>query len=58
MFDPTGRLSGVLLSPVRAPVTSVAFAGKDHDRLYIVCDGKLYARKTKTQGVLPAAGNP
>ncbi|MFO0880769.1 MAG: hypothetical protein U0840_25840 [Gemmataceae bacterium] len=48
VFDPTGRLCGVLVSPRRAPVTGVALVG---DRLYVICDGKLWWRKTKTRGV-------
>jgi gluconolactonase len=45
IFDPTGRLCGVLNSPVRAPVTALTLAGKRCDQLYIICGGKLYTRK-------------
>lgn len=51
VFDPTGRMCGVLLRPEPAPVISLAFGGADMDRLYIVCGGKLYVRKTKAKGV-------
>lgn len=47
VYDPTGRMSGVLVSPGRAAVTAVALVG---ERLYIVCEGKLWWRKTKTRG--------
>ena len=52
IFDPTGRLSGVLLSPRRASVTAVTFGEKDHDRIYVVCDRQLYVRKLNARGVL------
>src|SRR5262249_57198966 len=55
LFDPTGRLSGVLPAPARAALTAIAFAGKDRDRLHVVCGGKLYVRKTKTRGLAPAS---
>lgn len=48
VFDPTGRLSGVLLSPARDGVKAVALSG---DRLYVVCDGKIWWRKTRTRGL-------
>jgi gluconolactonase len=51
LFDPTGRLSGILLSPQRAPVTAVAFGGGGRDRLYVGCDGKVYGRKTRARGL-------
>jgi gluconolactonase len=53
VFDPTGRMSGVLLRPKRAPVTAVAFGGAERDRLYVVCDGRLFVRKTKARGIPP-----
>jgi enterochelin esterase family protein len=52
VFDPTGRLCGVILPPERAPVTQLAFAGANHDLLYVACGGNLYARKLKSQGVV------
>ncbi len=51
VFDPTGRPSGVMSKPVRERVTGVAFGDKDGDALYIICGGKLYARKTLVKGV-------
>ncbi|HTU18807.1 MAG TPA: SMP-30/gluconolactonase/LRE family protein [Gemmataceae bacterium] len=55
VFDPTGRMSGVLLRPERQPVRAVAFGGADLDRLYIACGNKLYVRKMKAKGVAAAA---
>ena len=52
VLDPTGRLSGVLLAPERAPVTYVLFGGgTERDLLYVTCNGKLYVRKTKARGL-------
>lgn len=55
VFDPTGRMSGVLLRPERQPVRALAFGGADLDRLYIVCGTKLYVRKMKAKGVAATA---
>jgi len=54
VFDPTGRLSGVLVAPERAPLAGVAFGGADLDRLYVACGGKVYVRKTLAKGVKAA----
>jgi gluconolactonase len=51
VFDPTGRLSGILLEPQRAPVTAVAFGGAERDHLYVGCGGKVYVRKTRARGL-------
>jgi sugar lactone lactonase YvrE len=51
VFDPTGRLSGVVLSPEPAPPAGVAFGGADLDRLYVACGGKVYVRKVQAKGV-------
>ena len=56
VFDPTGRLCGVLLKPEREAATALTFGGPDFDRLYVLCNNKLYARKLKTKGVPPPAG--
>jgi len=56
VFDPTGRLSGVLVAPERAPLAGVAFGGADLDRLYVACGGKVYVRKTLAKGVAGKAG--
>jgi enterochelin esterase family protein len=52
MFDPTGRLGGVIASPQKKPLVSVALAGPDLSYLYVACGDKIYRRKTKTRGVL------
>jgi gluconolactonase len=50
MFDPTGRLSGVMNKPERAALGGLAFGGADLDRLYVACGGKVYARKLAAKG--------
>jgi sugar lactone lactonase YvrE len=49
VFDPTGRLSGILLRPQRAPITAVAFGGGEQDRLYVGCCDRLYVRATQAK---------
>lgn len=51
IFDPTGRMSGVLLSPQTKRLSNVAFAGPDLSTLYITSTDKVYRRKTKATGV-------
>jgi enterochelin esterase family protein len=51
VFDPTGRLAGVLLKPAAAPLTALTFGGKDLDTLYVACGDRIYARKTKAKGL-------
>ena len=53
VFDPTGRLCGVLARPLRQPVTAVVFGGSGRDRLYVLCGGKLWQRKVKVKGAWP-----
>jgi sugar lactone lactonase YvrE len=53
VFDPTGRLSGVILKPEDAPLTALTFGGAKRDTLYVACGSKIYARKTLAKGVLP-----
>lgn len=50
MFDPTGRLCGVIASPQKAWLSNVAFAGPKLDTLYVTCSNKVYKRKVKATG--------
>jgi enterochelin esterase family protein len=52
MFDPTGRLGGVIAKPQAKGAVSVAFAGPKLEYLYVACSDKVYRRKTKASGVL------
>ena len=52
MFDPTGRLGGVISSPdPMKPVVSIAFSGKDFRYLYVANGGSIYRRLMKVSGV-------
>jgi enterochelin esterase family protein len=50
VFDPTGRLCGVLTSPSTKPITSMALGGADGDRLFIACGNEVYGRKLNAKG--------
>lgn len=52
MFDPTGRMGGVIATPQNAPLVSACFAGPNLEYLYVGCGDKVYRRKTKSKGVL------
>jgi sugar lactone lactonase YvrE len=55
VLDPTGRLSGILASPVREPPGLLDFAGPNRNLLYATFGmgvfNTLYVRKMKAQGV-------
>lgn len=50
MFDPTGRISGVIAKPQDSALSNVVFGGPKFDTLYVTCADKVYRRKTKTAG--------
>jgi gluconolactonase len=54
VFDPTGRLSGVLNKPGDGELTGIAFGGVDGDRLFVACGDKVFARKMQGKSVLMA----
>jgi gluconolactonase len=45
VFDPTGRLCGLIPAPVRAPVTAMTFGGDRGDTLFIACGCDVFLRK-------------
>lgn len=45
VFDPTGRLCGVLSKPAKGPVAALCFDGADGERLYIACGAEVFVRK-------------
>ena len=51
MFDSTGRISGVILSPQNKRLSNVVFGGPNLDTLYVTCTDRVYRRKTQAQGV-------
>lgn len=53
VFDPTGRLSGVILKPAARDLSALTFGGPDRDILYVACGDTVYARKTKAKGIMP-----
>ena len=57
MFDPTGRLSGVIAKPQSAKLSNVCFGGPKLDTLYATSTDKVYLRKTKTTGVSYSKAN-
>jgi hypothetical protein len=51
VFDPTGRLCGVLANPVRnEPITALCFGGPNWHTLYIAIGDAIYARTMLAQG--------
>lgn len=52
IFDPTGRICGVISKPQNKGLVSVALAGPNLEYLYVACSDKIYRRKTKAKGVL------
>ena len=51
MFDPTGRMGGVILKPQPGALSNVVFGGPDLNLLYATCGDKVFRRVTKTKGV-------
>jgi enterochelin esterase family protein len=50
VFDPTGRLCGVLPKPIEAqPLTSAVLAGPNHEYLYVTNGTTVFRRKVKVQ---------
>jgi enterochelin esterase family protein len=48
VFDPTGRLCGVLPKPSEAqPLTSCTLAGPNHEFLYVTNGDRVFRRKLK-----------
>ena len=52
MFDPTGRMGGVISKPSEKACVSVAFAGPNHEWLYACASDKVFRRKTLAQGAV------
>lgn len=58
MFDPTGRMGGVIAVPQVNSLVSVEFSGSELRYIYVCCGDKIYRRKTKSRGVLYFAEPP
>lgn len=51
VFDPTGRLCGVLTKPQpHKPLTSCAFSGPNREYLYVTNGDKIFRRKVQAVG--------
>tara|TARA_R110002096_G_scaffold114770_5_gene248807 strand:+ start:982 stop:1884 length:903 start_codon:yes stop_codon:yes gene_type:complete len=51
MFDPTGRLGGVIANP-QPRVNSIEFSGPGLNYIYVAAADKIFRRKTKAKGIL------
>jgi len=45
VFDPTGRLSGVIAQPSKDAMTAIAIGGEKADTLFVAAGEKVFARK-------------
>lgn len=52
MFDPTGRMGGIIAKPQNKGTVSAAFAGAGLEYLYVASSDKIFRRKTKAKGAL------
>jgi enterochelin esterase family protein len=52
VFDPTGRMCGVLPKPSDKGMTSVGLAGPKREYLYATCNDKVFRRRVQATGVL------
>jgi enterochelin esterase family protein len=53
VFDPTGRMCGVLTKPQpEKPLTSCALAGEKRGYLYVTNGDRIYRRKVQAEGVV------
>jgi enterochelin esterase family protein len=52
MFDPTGRMGGIISKPQEKGTVSCAFAGTDRAYLYVCSSDKVFRRKTLTKGAV------
>lgn len=54
IFDPTGRLCGVLSKPSKQRPTSIVFGGPQLDILFMACGTEIYYRVMQAKRVAPA----
>src|ERR1051325_8089090 len=52
VFDPTGRLCGVLPKPSDKSMTSVGFGGPNREYLFVTCGDKVFKRKVQAKGAI------
>ena len=49
VFDPTGRLSGIIAAPAKEEMTAITLGGKNADQLFVACGDKIYSRKIQAK---------
>ncbi len=52
VYDPTGRLCGVLPKPSEKGMPSVGFGGPNREFLYVLCGDSIFRRKTQAKGAI------
>ena len=50
MFDPTGRMGGVITGPQPQFCSNVVFGGPKFDTMYLTCTDRVYRRRTRVHG--------
>ncbi len=58
VFDPTGRMCGVVHNPDGKTPTAIAFGGPERDILYVLSGENIYGRKIQAKGVAPGEKKP
>jgi hypothetical protein len=51
VFDPTGRLSGVIAAPSKDTMTAITIGGEKADTLFVAAGDKIFARKIQGKAV-------
>lgn len=54
VLDQLGRCHFIFLKPQNAWLSNAVFGGPKLDTLYVTCGDKVYRRKIKARGLLPA----
>ena len=49
MFDPTGRICGIILKPQNRFLSNVVIGGKNKDHFFVTCSDKVYRRRIKSR---------
>lgn len=52
MFDPTGRMGGVIHKPSNGPLSNVCFGGPKLNVLYVTAGDKVFKRQTQATGAV------
>ncbi len=52
VYDPIGRLCGVVPKPSEKGMPSVGFGGPNREYLYVLCGDQIFRRKTQVKGAI------